>query len=177
MNAEKIGPGKNAPEEVNVLVEIPMNTASPIKYEFDEEKDILVVDRFLATPMIYPFNYGSIPGTLSEDGDPLDVVVISEIPVVPGCLMPVKPIGVLITEDEEGKDEKIIAVPGKKMCSIYSNLSSYKELPELTIERVKHFYEHYKDLEKGKWIKVSGYEDADSAKNFIKAAMERAGKK
>jgi inorganic pyrophosphatase len=177
MDLKKIGPGKNAPEEVNAIIEIPMNTPSPVKYEYDEENGLLVADRFLATPMLYPFNYGEIPGTLSEDGDPLDVVVVSDVPVIPGCMLTVKPIGVLVTEDEEGKDEKIIAVPGKKLNSIWSGLNSYTELPELTIARIKHFYEHYKDLEKGKWIKVSGYEDAASAKNFIKVAIERANKK
>jgi inorganic pyrophosphatase len=174
MNLSKIGPGKNAPDEVNAIIEIPMNTASPVKYEYDAEKGVLVADRFLATPMLYPFNYGFVPGTLSEDGDPLDIVVISDVPLIPGCMMKVKPIGVLVTEDEEGKDEKIIAVPGKKLNSIWSDLNSYTELPELTISRIKHFYEHYKDLEKGKWIKVSGYEDAESAKKFIKSALDRA---
>jgi inorganic pyrophosphatase len=172
MNLEIIGPG-NIPEELNVVVEISMNSPTPIKYEYSAEKGCLVVDRFLASPMMYPFNYGFVPGTLSNDGDPLDVVIVSDVPVMSGAMMSVKPVGVLLTEDEEGKDEKIIAVPGSKLNSVWSDISSYSELPELTLERIKHFYENYKDLEKGKWIKVYGFSGVEEAKKIILLSIDR----
>jgi inorganic pyrophosphatase len=172
MNLEIIGPG-NIPNELNVIIEIPMNSATPIKYEYSAEKGCLVVDRFLATPMLYPFNYGFVPGTLSNDGDPLDVVIVSDVPIMPGAMMSVKPVGVLLTEDEEGKDEKIIAVPGVKANSVWSDVTTYSELPELTLARIKHFYENYKDLEKGKWIKVSGYCGVEEAKKIIQLSIDR----
>ena len=172
MNVDKIALGDKAPEIVNVIIEVPMN-ADPVKYEMDKDSGAIFVDRFVATPMYYPCNYGFIPHTLSDDGDPCDVLVVSDFPVVPGAVIAAKPVGVLIMEDEKGMDEKIIAVPGAKLNSIYENINSYKDLPESLIAKIGHFFEHYKDLEKGKWVKIKGFEDADKAKQLIKEGIER----
>lgn len=172
MNIKNIQIGKKAPEEVNVLIENSAN-ALPVKYELDKESGCLFVDRFIATPMHYPCNYGFIPNTLSEDEDPIDVLVPTEYPIVPGAVIPCKPIGVLIMEDEKGMDEKIIAVPTVKMNSEYSMLNELNELPEILMNKIKHFFEHYKDLEKGKWVKVSGFEDSKTAKRKILEAIDR----
>ncbi len=168
---DKLGPGGKAPEIVNVLIEIPMN--SSVKYEYDEEAGVIKVDRFLYTAMFYPFNYGFIPGTLEEDGDPVDVLVISRIPVLPGTVIEARPIGVLLTEDEEGIDRKIIAVPKDKLDPTYSNIRSVEDLPEALRNTIKHFFEHYKELEPGKWVKVAGWEGAEEAKKIIASAVER----
>src|SRR3989338_1632684 len=175
MNIEKISIGKNVPNQVNVIIEVPMN-ADPVKYEMDKESGAIFVDRFIATPMYYPCNYGFIPHTLSEDGDPADVLVISDFPVVPGAVIAVKPVRVLIMEDEKGMDEKILAVPAKKLNSQFENIQSYKELPENLLSKIKHFFEHYKDLEKGKWVKVKSFEDARKAFQLIEEAIIRAKK-
>ena len=172
MNIEKISIGKDVPNNVNVIIEVPMN-ADPVKYEMDKDSGAIFVDRFIATPMYYPCNYGFIPHTLSEDGDPADVLVVSDFAIVPGAVIAVKPVGVLIMEDEKGMDEKIIAVPAKKLNSIYEEVSDIAELPAGLINRIKHFFEHYKDLEKGKWVKVKGFENADSAKKIIVEAIDR----
>jgi inorganic pyrophosphatase len=172
MNLDKIKIGNNPPEDVNVVIEIPMNS-DPIKYEFDKESQAIIVDRFMSTSMYYPCNYGFVPSTLSGDGDPADVLVITNFPVISGSVINVKPIGVLITEDEKGKDEKILAVPSSKIDISFEKISSYKDLPEILIQRITHFFEHYKNLEKGKWVKVLGWEDATVAKNTLKEAMER----
>ncbi|MDX2083578.1 MAG: inorganic diphosphatase [Rickettsiales bacterium] len=176
MNIEKISIGKNAPHEVNVIIEVPMN-ADPVKYEMDKESGAIFVDRFIATPMYYPCNYGFIPNTLSDDGDPCDVLVVSDFAVVPGAVIAVKPVGVLIMEDEKGMDEKIIAVPAKKLNSQFENIESYQQLPENLIQKIKHFFEHYKDLEKNKWVKVTGFEDAAKARSLIQEAIDRAKNK
>ena len=173
MLIKNISTGKDVPNVVNVLVENPAN-ALPVKYELDKESGALFVDRFLATPMHYPLNYGFIPNTLSGDGDPIDVLVLSEYPVTYGAVLPCKPIGVLLMEDEKGEDEKILAVPSEKMNSEYSKINEIEELPEITLKKVEHFFEHYKDLEKGKWVKVAGYKDSKEAKNKILEAVERA---
>ncbi len=175
MDISKIVIGKDAPNQVNVIIEVPM-TADPVKYEFDKESGAIFVDRFIATPMFYPCNYGFIPNTLSDDGDPCDVLVVSDFPVIPGAVIAVKPVGVLIMEDEKGMDEKIIAVPAKKLNSQFEAVESYKELPENLINKIKHFFEHYKDLEKGKWVKVTGFEDAAKARQLIQEGIERAKK-
>jgi inorganic pyrophosphatase len=172
MDITKISAGKDLPNQINVIIEVPMN-ANPVKYEMDKESGAIFVDRFLATPMYYPCNYGFIPNTLSDDGDPADVLVISDYPVVPGAVIAAKPIGVLIMEDEKGMDEKILAVPAKKLNSAYENVESYKELPESLLNKISHFFERYKDLEKGKWVKVKGFEDAAKAKQLIQEALER----
>ena len=176
MNIEKISIGKNPPHEVNVIIEVPMN-ADPVKYEMDKDSGAIFVDRFIGTPMFYPCNYGFVPNTLSDDGDPCDVLVVSDFAIVPGAVIPVKPVGVLIMEDEKGMDEKIIAVPAKKLNSQYEAVESYKELPESLINKIKHFFEHYKDLEKGKWVKVTGFEDAAKALQLIEEGIARVAKK
>lgn len=165
--------GKDVPNVVNVIVENPAN-ALPVKYELDKESGALFVDRFLATPMHYPLNYGFVPNTLSGDGDPIDVLVLSEYPVTYGAVIPCKPIGVLLMEDEKGEDEKVLAVPSEKMNSEYSKYNEISDIPEVTLKKVEHFFEHYKDLEKGKWVKVAGYKDSKEAKNKILEAVERA---
>ncbi len=172
MNVDKISVGKNAPENVNVIIEVPMN-ADPVKYEMDKDSGAILVDRFVATPMYYPCNYGFVPHTLSDDGDPCDVLVVSDYQIVPGAVIAAKPVGVLIMEDEKGMDEKILAVPAAKLNSVYENINSYKDLPEGLINRITHFFEHYKDLEKGKWVKVKGFEDADKAKQLIVEGIAR----
>lgn len=172
MNIEKISFGKNAPENVNVIIEVPMNS-DPVKYEFDKDSGALLVDRFIATPMYYPCNYGFIPHTLSEDGDPADVLVVADYAIVSGAVIAAKPIGVLIMEDEKGMDEKIIAVPAVKLNSVYEKINDIAELPENLINKIKHFFEHYKDLEKGKWVKVKSFEGANKAREIIADAIKR----
>ena len=173
MVLDKISMGSNPPEEVNVIVEVPMNS-DPVKYEMDKKSGALFVDRFISTPMYYPCNYGFIPNTLSDDGDPVDVLIVSEFKVQAGAIMPSKPIGVLIMEDEKGMDEKIIAVPTKGMNSQYSGLNEIKEIPEAILNRINHFFERYKDLEKGKWVKIKGFKNKSEALEVIKEAIERA---
>ena len=172
MNIDKISFGKNAPENVNVIIEVPMNS-DPVKYEFDKDSGALLVDRFIATPMYYPCNYGFIPHTLSEDGDPADVLVVADYAIVSGAVIAAKPIGVLIMEDEKGMDEKIIAVPAVKLNSVYEKINDIAELPENLINKIKHFFEHYKDLEKGKWVKVKSFEGANKAREIIADAIKR----
>lgn len=175
MNLEKISAGKNAPNQVNVVIEVPMN-ADPVKYEMDKDSGAIFVDRFVATPMYYPCNYGFVPNTLSDDGDPCDVLVVSDFPVVPGAVILAKPVGVLIMEDEKGMDEKIIAVPGAKLNSQFESAESIDDLPPSLLAKIKHFFEHYKDLEKGKWVKVKSFEGAKKARELIVEGIERAKK-
>ncbi|MDR1499306.1 MAG: inorganic diphosphatase [Rickettsiales bacterium] len=174
MLVKNIKTGKDVPNNVNVLVENPAN-ALPVKYEIDKESGALFVDRFLATPMHYPLNYGFIPNTLSGDGDPIDVLVLAEYPIMYGAVIPCKPIGVLLMEDEKGEDEKILAVPNEKMNSEYSKINEIAELPQNMLDKIKHFFEHYKDLEKGKWVKLSGYKNSEEAKKKILEAVKRVG--
>lgn len=175
MNIDKISIGKNAPHQVNVIIEVPMN-AEPVKYEMDKDSGAIFVDRFIATPMHYPCNYGFVPHTLSDDGDPCDVLVISDYPIVPGAVISAKPVGVLIMEDEKGMDEKILAVPAAKLNSQFEAVESYEELPKNLIAKISHFFEHYKDLEKGKWVKVKGFEGAQKARELIAEGMKRVQK-
>ena len=168
---KRIGPGEKAPEIVNVFIEIPMN--SSVKYEYDEELGIIKVDRFLYTAMYYPFNYGFIPGTKEEDGDPVDVLVISREPVLPGSIIEARPVGLLEMEDEEGLDSKVIAVPKDKLDPQFSNIKDVNDIPETIKERIKHFFEHYKELEPGKWVKVRGWKGVEEAKKKILEAIER----
>jgi len=168
---ERLGPGEKAPEIVNVFIEIPMG--SNVKYEYDEKADVVRVDRFLYTAMVYPFNYGFIPGTLEEDGDPVDVLVITAQPALPGTVIEARPIGVLVMEDEEGPDSKIVAVPRDKLDPSFKNIKSVDDLPEIIKERIKHFFEHYKELEPGKWVKVREWLGPEEAKRRIKEAIER----
>ncbi|MFC7399234.1 inorganic diphosphatase [Chelatococcus sp. GCM10030263] len=171
LEAVKIGP--NPPDEVNVVIEVPIG-GEPIKYELDKAAGTLVVDRFLYTAMRYPGNYGFIPHTLSDDGDPCDVLVANTRAIVPGAIMACRPVGVLMMEDESGGDEKIIAVPIHKLTKRYDRVQSYEDLPEITLKQIEHFFEHYKDLEPGKWVKIARWGDADEAKKLILEAIERA---
>jgi inorganic pyrophosphatase len=173
MRLDAIAIGKNPPEEVNVVIEVAIG-GEPIKYEMDKEAGTLFVDRFLYTPMRYPGNYGFIPHTLSEDGDPCDVLVANTRPLVPGSYIAVRPIGVMLMEDEGGGDEKIIAVPVPKLTKRYENVKNYTDLPQITLDQIQHFFEHYKDLEPGKWVKFAGWGDAAKAKQLIVEAIERA---
>jgi inorganic pyrophosphatase len=170
MDISKISVGSNPPNEINVLIEISGGSA-PVKYEFDKESGALFVDRFLQVSMNYPCNYGFIPNTLSGDGDPCDVLVIADMPLVPGCVIKTRPIGVLLMEDESGMDEKILALPTIKAHPHYASVSSYRDLPNTTLDKIVHFFEHYKELEKDKWVKVQGWADSDKAKELIMAAI------
>lgn len=176
MNLNEIPAGKNAPSEVNVVIEVPMGV-SPVKYELDKDSGALFVDRVLHTAMYYPCNYGFIPQTLGGDGDPLDVLVASTVPVTPGCVLPARVIGVLMMEDEKGEDEKILAVPATKIFPYFDNVKSYRDLPEILIKQITHFFEHYKDLEKNKWVKVTGWKEAADAESLIRAGLDRHVKK
>jgi inorganic pyrophosphatase len=178
MRIDAVPIGKNAPHEVNVIIEVPIG-GEPIKYEMDKASGALVVDRFLYTSMRYPGNYGFIPHTLSDDGDPCDVIIANTRAIVPGAVMSVRPVGVLFMEDEAGGDEKIVAVPSTKLTRRYEKVQNYTDLPMITIDQIKHFFEHYKDLEQGKWVKVVRWGDAEEARELIRAGIEkhRADKK
>ena len=167
--------GKNPPEDIYVFIEIPKG--SNIKYEFDEEDKVIKVDRILYTAMFYPFNYGFIPNTLEEDGDPVDVLVLSYDTFVPGVVVRARPIGVLITEDEDGMDRKVLAVPHEKIDPRFSNVKDIKDLPQIILDQIKHFFEHYKELEPGKWVKVVGWENREKALEIIKSAIDRYNSK
>lgn len=175
MRIEAISIGDNPPEDVNVIVEVPVG-GQPIKYEMDKEAGTLIVDRFLYTPMTYPGNYGFVPHTLSDDGDPIDVLICNTRQLIPGCVINVRPIGVLVMEDNKGQDEKVIAVPSAHLTRRYEKVHSYTDLPEITLQQIQHFFEHYKDLEPGKWVKIGDWQDADGARKFITEAIERAKK-
>ncbi len=163
--------GKNPPEDIYVVIEIPMG--SDIKYEIDHETGVIFVDRFLYTSMVYPANYGFVPRTLAEDGDPVDVLVLSREPVAPGTVIRARPIGVLVMEDEEGMDEKIIAVPVSKLDPTWDEVKDVGDCAEVTLNRIKHFFERYKELEPGKWVKVKEFKGADEAKKIIEEALKR----
>jgi inorganic pyrophosphatase len=175
MRIDAVSIGTNPPHEVNVIIEVPVG-GEPIKYEMDKAAGTLVVDRFLYTAMRYPGNYGFIPHTLSDDGDPCDVLVANTRAIVPGAVMSVRPVGVLFMEDEAGGDEKIIAVPSLKLTQRYANVNSYSDLPEITLQQIQHFFEHYKDLEKNKWVKVLRWGGTEDAHRLILEGMERAKK-
>ena len=172
MNLDAIATGKNPPEDVNVVIEVAIG-GEPIKYELDKRSGTLVVDRFLYTPMRYPGNYGFVPHTLSDDGDPIDVLVANTRPIVPGAVINVRPVGVLRMEDDAGIDEKIVAVPMPKLTQRYVHVRNYTDLPRITLEQIQHFFEHYKDLEPDKWVKVAGWGGAEDARRLILEAMER----
>ena len=172
MNLNAIATGKNPPDDVNVVIEVAIG-GEPIKYELDKKSGTLVVDRFLYTPMRYPGNYGFVPHTLSDDGDPIDVLVANTRPIVPGAVINVRPVGVLRMEDDAGTDEKIVAVPVPKLTQRYVNVKNYTDLPPITLEQIQHFFEHYKDLEPGKWVKVAGWGSAEDARRLISEAIER----
>lgn len=176
MNFDKIPAGKSLPDDVYVVIEIPANS-TPVKYEVDKDMGAVMVDRFMATPMFYPANYGFIPNTLSDDGDPLDVLVITPYPVVPGSIIRCRPVGVLNMSDEAGQDAKLLAVPHSKLTTIYDHINDISDVPELLIKQIEHFFENYKDLEKGKWVKVDKWEGREAAREAIqKAAAAVQGK-
>jgi inorganic pyrophosphatase len=168
-------PAKTKDGAFNVIIEIPMND-NPIKYEFDKDAGAIIVDRFMQTPMFYPCNYGFIPHTLSNDGDPADVLVMAHYPIIPGAIIKVRPVGVLMMEDESGIDEKILAVPTTKIDVTFENIKDIEDVPQMIKDRINHFFENYKKLEKGKWVKVVGWENAAKALSVIEEAVERAAK-
>jgi inorganic pyrophosphatase len=172
MDLSKIPVGTNPPDEVYVVVENGKG-GNPVKYEIDKDSGAVFVDRFMYTAMRYPGNYGFIPHTLSEDGDPVDILVLGDTPVIPTAVMSVRPIGVLIMEDEQGMDEKIIAVPVDELLPDQEEIKSYKDLSKIKREQIEHFFKHYKDLEPGKWVKVGSWGDADDAKRLIEEGIQR----
>jgi len=169
MSYNSIPAGKDLPNDIYVVIEIPANH-SPIKYEIDKDMDALMVDRFMATPMFYPANYVYISNTLADDGDALDVLVITPYPVQPGSVIRARPVGVLNMEDEAGGDAKLLAVPHEKLTQLYNDVKDIDDVPELLRAQISHFFENYKDLEKGKWVKVSGWGNADEARRMITEA-------
>lgn len=173
MRIDAIAIGDNPPNDVNVIIEVPLG-GQPIKYEMDKEAGTLVVDRFLYTPMSYPGNYGFVPHTLSEDGDPIDVLVCNTRPLMPGCVINARPIGVLIMEDNAGQDEKIIAVPSSRLTKRYDRVADVTDMPEITLQQIEHFFEHYKDLEPGKWVKIGDWQGTDIAQKLISESIARA---
>jgi len=174
VDIKKISIGRNPPHDINVLVEIPQG-GEPVKYELDKESGALYVDRFLHTAMFYPGNYGFIPHTLSPDGDPCDVVVVGQVPVVPGAVIRCRPIGALMMRDEAGPDEKIVAVPVDTLHPFYNGVRSYQDLPPILCEQIAHFFQHYKDLEKGKWVTIVEWVGPEQAAELIREAIARAG--
>ena len=166
MDMSKIPVGANPPFDVNAIIEVPKG-GEPIKYEMDKTSGAMFVDRFLYTSMRYPCNYGFLPHTLSADGDPTDILVVGQRALLPGCVIRVRPVGVLMMEDEAGMDEKIVAVPHQKLTPYYDNIKTYKDLPQVKQDRIPHFFEHYKDLEKDKWVKVLGWDSAEKAGELI----------
>ena len=174
MDVSKISPGKDVPWDINVVIEIPQG--SSVKYEVDKESGAVVVDRFLFTPLAYPAAYGFIPGTLADDGDPADALVLVPAQVVPGAVIRARPIGMLKMEDESGQDEKIICVPHDKIHPLYADVQSIDDLPQITRQAIEHFFTRYKDLEPGKWVKVTGWASKEAAGENIRAAQEAAAK-
>ena len=166
MSLDKVTPGKNAPESFNVIIEIPMN-ADPVKYEVDKDSGAIFVDRFMSTAMHYPTNYGYVPNTISGDGDPVDVLVITPVPLIPGVVVTCRAIGILKMTDEAGEDGKVLAVPIDKILSLYSQWKRPEDLNPFRLKTIAHFFEHYKDLEEGKWVKVQGWEGPESAQKEI----------
>lgn len=172
MDISKIAVGRAPPQDINVVIEIPQG-GNPVKYELDKESGAVFVDRFLHTAMFYPGNYGFVPHTLAEDGDPIDVLVVGQVSVVPGAVVRCRPIGALLMEDEAGPDEKIIAVPVDELHPFYTKVRSHEDLPPILCEQIAHFFSHYKDLEPGKWVKIARWADPGEAADLILAAIER----
>jgi inorganic pyrophosphatase len=166
MSLNNVNAGRDVPNDFNVIIEIPMN-ADPVKYEVDKESGAIFVDRFMGTAMHYPCNYGYVPNTIADDGDPCDVLVITPFALIPGVVVRCRALGVLKMTDEAGGDSKVLAVPVEKLLPLYSNIQTVQDVPELTLRQIQHFFEHYKDLEKGKWVKVEGWEGPDAAKQEI----------
>lgn len=170
MDITKIPVGENAPWDVNVIIEVPAGT-EPVKYELDKDSGALFVDRIMHTSMRYPCNYGFIPHTLADDGDPVDVILANHTPIMPGAVVRCRPIGVLIMEDEAGMDEKLLMVPADKLHPFYKGVESYTELPKIFLDQIAHFFEHYKDLEEGKWVKIKGWDGPKKAAALVEEAM------
>jgi len=172
MSLELVPSGKNLPDDINVIIEISLN-GDPIKYEVDKDSGAIFVDRMLGTAMHYPCNYGYVPHTLCGDGDPVDVLVVMPLALVPGSVIRCRPIGVLNMVDESGEDAKIVAVPVDKVTSLYTKVESVRDLPSITLDQIAHFFEHYKDLEKGKWVKIEGWGGPEEARKEIIDSVER----
>lgn len=172
MSISRIPPGDKAPQQVNVVIEIPAHS-DPVKYEVDKETGAVFVDRFMNTSMHYPCNYGYIPGTLSEDGDPVDVLVPTPFPLIPGSVIVCRPVGMLNMTDESGRDTKVLAVPIEKLTPLYKNIETPYDLSPLILDQITHFFDHYKDLEPGKWVKIEGWDRADAAREEIVASIKR----
>ncbi len=172
MDISKIAVGTKPPQDINVIIEVPAG-GEPVKYEMDKESGALFVDRIIHTAMRYPANYGFIPHTLGDDSDPIDALVVSGVPLMPGCVVRARPVGVLMMEDDKGGDEKLLCVPLDKLHPYYQGISSYTDLPNIVTEQVQHFFAHYKDLEPGKWAKVKGWEGVETAERLIMEAIER----
>ncbi len=175
MDLSKIAPGENPPEDVNVVIEVPLGE-EPIKYEIDKASGAMFVDRFLYTSMRYPCNYGFIPGTLADDGDPVDVMVYGSRPLVPGAVVAGRPVGVLMMEDEAGIDEKILAVPSPRLTRYYDKIIEHTDMPDILLERISHFFAHYKDMEPDKWVKILDWRDSAEAKSLIVKGLEAGAK-
>lgn len=173
MDITKIIAGSNPPDDVNVIIEVPLG-GDPIKYEIDKASGAMFVDRYLYTEMRYPCNYGFVPHTLSLDGDPIDVMVVGNRPLVPGSVVRARPVGVLMMTDDKGPDEKILAVPHRALTSYYDKIATYHDLPDILVQKITHFFTHYKDLESGKWSRVEGWSGVEKARELIQAAVERA---
>ena len=173
MSLNLVGPGKSLPDDINVIIEIP-RYGDPIKYEVDKETGAMFVDRFMSTAMHYPCNYGYVPQTLSDDGDPVDVLVLAPFPLVTGSVVRCRPIGVLMMEDEAGEDAKILAVPIEKLTKFYNNVATFRDVQQEMLDKISHFFEHYKDLEPGKWVKLLGWKDSANARTMINEGMQRA---
>lgn len=171
MNFDKIPAGKDIPNDFYVAIEIPAQS-SPVKYEIDKDMGAVMVDRFMSTPMFYPANYGFIPNTLADDGDPLDVLVITPYPVIPGSIIRCRAVGMLDMDDEAGGDEKLVAVPHEKLSTQYGHIQDVEDIPQLLRDQIQHFFENYKDLEKGKWVKVKGWKNAEAARASIVKSVD-----
>ena len=172
MGLMRVSAGRDVPNEINVIIEIPMH-GEPVKYEVDKETGVLFVDRFLATAMYYPANYGYIPQTLSEDGDPVDVLVVTPIPLLSGSVIRCRVVGMLKMTDESGIDAKLLAVPIDKLCTMYSSVKTHEDMPRQLLQTLEHFFEHYKDLEEGKWVKLNGWAGPEDAHKEIVASIAR----
>ena len=172
MNLDRVGSGKDIPDNINVIIEIPAHS-DPVKYEVDKDTGAMFVDRFMNTAMHYPCNYGYIPHTLSEDGDPVDVLVVTPMPLISGSVVRCRPVGMLKMTDEAGPDAKLLAVPVSKLCKLYDDVESPEGMPRQLLDQISHFFEHYKDLEEGKWVKIDGWTDKNAAHKEILASIER----
>lgn len=172
MSLMKVPAGKDLPNDINVIIEIPAYS-DPVKYEVDKDTGALTVDRFMGTAMQYPTNYGYVPSTLSDDGDPVDVLVIAPAPLLSGCVVRCRPIGVLKMTDEAGEDAKVLAVPVDKLTPFYKKVQSYEDIPEITLVKIAHFFQHYKDLEEGKWVKIEGWFGIEEARKEILDSVVR----